>query len=114
MKMAIVAITQTNTVTRFGVILFMPDTEIARTNVARFVCQLKQKSSGAKTPEKRHDIIWRTSFLRHVFSRASITLAARNQTYVANKDVLAIKKADENILFGVGARLEIWITGILF
>src|ERR1017187_4868111 len=44
--------------------------------------------------------------LRFVFSRASITLAARNQPYVANADVLAVKKADENILFGVEARLE--------
>jgi hypothetical protein len=113
MKMAIVAITQTNTVTRLGFILFMPETEIACTRFAGFVCRLKQKLSGGKTTRNRHDIILCTWFLRRVSSRASITLAARNQTYVANTDVLAVKKADENILFGVGARLEIWITGIL-
>ena len=48
-----------------------------------------------------------------IFSRASITLAARNQTDVANADGLAVKKADENIPFGVEARLGIWIIGIL-
>ena len=66
------------------------------------------------TAENRHDIILRTWFLRRVSSRAFITLAARKETHVANTNVLAVKKADENILFGVGARLEIWITGILF
>jgi hypothetical protein len=55
--------------------------------------------------------VWMSSKL--LSSRASITLAARNQTYVANTDVLAVKKADENILFGVGARLGKWIIGIL-
>ena len=52
--------------------------------------------------------------LRFVFSRAFITLAARNQSHVVNTVVLAVKKADENIPFGVEARLGIWRIGKLF
>ena len=52
--------------------------------------------------------------MSHVSRRASITLAARNQTDVANTVALAVRRPTRSIIFGVEARLEIWRTGILF
>src|SRR5579862_3231888 len=50
---------------------------------------------------------------RFVFSRASITLAARHQTHVGNGTLPPNSRPGAVFLFGVEARLEIWRIGIL-
>lgn len=76
---------------------------------------LKQKSSRrTRTEIENHDMILMNADLLHVSSLASITLAARNQTDVANPVAPVVRRPTAAFIFGVEARLEIWRTGILY